>query len=276
MFNFAYPVVLLSVLVGMSHAQMICAHRGASYDAPENTIAAFELAFEQGADAVEGDFYLSKDGRVMCFHDGQLKRTANQPGRIGDYTCAELKTFDVGAWKAAEFRDERIPTLEEVIEVIPPGKTFFIELKSGPEIVGPLATILERAKDKLQPEQIVLICFDKATCVECKKRLPHLKTHWLVGAKMENDPRTGSRRIVPTAESIAQTVEQLGVDGVGLGVGRETRFGRITAGLQKAGIEFHLWTLDDPNVAESFLQHQPIGITTNRPAFMRESLSKLN
>ncbi|MEE8453011.1 MAG: glycerophosphodiester phosphodiesterase family protein [Thermoguttaceae bacterium] len=260
----------------MSHAQMICAHRGASYDAPENTIVAFTRAFEQGADAIEGDFYLSKDGRIACFHDGELKRTAKQPGRICDYTCAELKRFDVGAWKAAEFRGERIPTLEEVIEVIPSGKKFFIELKTGPEIVGPLAEILERAEDRLRPEQIVLIAFDKATCVECKKRLPRLKTHWLVGAKMEKDPNSGSPKIVPTAESIARTVMQLGVDGVGLGVGRETRFGRITAGLQEAGVEFHLWTLDDPDVAEYFLQYQPIGITTNRPAFMREKLPKLN
>lgn len=267
--------IVLSVLTTMSHAQIICAHRGASYDAPENTLASFQLAFEQGADAVEGDFYLSKDGRIMCFHDGDLKRTAKQPGRIRDYTCEELKQFDVGEWKAAKYRGERIPTIEEVIDVIPPGKKFYIELKTGPEIVAPLAKVLEAKKDRLKPEQIVIICFNQETCAECKKELPALKCHWLIGAKVEEDANPAVR-IVPTAESVVDTVKALGVDGVGLGVGAERRFGQIAQGLKDAGVEFHLWTLNDPAAAAYFLQYGPFGITTDRPRYMRDNLPELN
>ena len=275
MLRFATPFAFLFILTATCQAQIICSHRGASHDAPENTIAAFKLAFEKGTDAIEGDFYLSKDGRIMCFHDGKLKRTAGQPGRICDYTCAELKKFDAGSWKAAKYKGEQIPTIEEVIDVIPPGKKFYIELKIGPEIVAPLAKVLEAKKDQLQPEQIVIICFNKATCAECKKQLPNLKCHWLVGAKVEKNPKPGAPKIVPTPESIVKTVKQLGVDGVGLGV-NTTRFGQITKGLQEAGVEFHLWTVDKPELAKYFLQYKPFGITTNRPKFMRDNLPKLD
>ena len=270
--SFAFFMVVLTTTC---QAQLICSHRGASHDAPENTIAAFKLAFEKGTDAIEGDFYLSKDGHIMCFHDGKLKRTAGQPGRICDYTCAELKKFDVGAWKAAKYKGERIPTIEEVIDVIPPGKKFYIELKTGPEIVAPLAKVFDEKKDRLKPEQIVIICFNQDTCLECKKQLPNLKCHWLAGAEVAKSRKRGAPKIMRTPESVVKTVKELGVDGVGLGV-NATRFGTLTKGLQDAGIEFHLWTLDDPELAKYFLQYKPFGITTNRPKFMRENLPKLN
>ena len=81
-----------------ANAQIITAHRGASYDAPENTISAFKLAWEQGADAFEGDFYLTADGKVICAHDKDAKRVAGSPLVMEKSTTEELRALDVGSW----------------------------------------------------------------------------------------------------------------------------------------------------------------------------------
>ena len=76
---------------------MIVAHRGASRDAPENTIPAFKLAWEQGADAIEGDFHLTKDGNIVCIHDGNTENVSNTNLVVRESTLAELRKLDVGA-----------------------------------------------------------------------------------------------------------------------------------------------------------------------------------
>src|SRR6056300_610029 len=78
---------------------LIVAHRGASYDAPENTLPAFELAWKQGADAVEGDFLLTGDGKIVCFHDKDTKRLTGQKMDISKTSFADLQKLDVGKWK---------------------------------------------------------------------------------------------------------------------------------------------------------------------------------
>src|SRR6187402_1705451 len=83
----------------VAKAQNIVAHRGASYDAPENTLAAFKLAFEQGADGVEADFYLSSDGEIVCCHDKDTQRTAGVKHVINKTPLKVLRTLDVGRWK---------------------------------------------------------------------------------------------------------------------------------------------------------------------------------
>ena len=121
-------LLLVSQLVT---GQEIVAHRGASFDAPENTLAAFRLAWEQGADAVEGDFYLTADQQIVCLHDKDTKRTApNQTSRVvSKSTLAELQQLDVGSWKAEKYKGEKIPTLQEVLKVIPANKKILIEIE---------------------------------------------------------------------------------------------------------------------------------------------------
>ncbi len=95
---------------------VIFAHRGACALAPENTIASFELAVAHGADAVELDAKLSRDGVVMVIHDPTLERTTNGKGKVNEFTLKELKTLDAGSKFEANFSGEKIPTLEEVFE----------------------------------------------------------------------------------------------------------------------------------------------------------------
>jgi glycerophosphoryl diester phosphodiesterase len=244
----------------------IIAHRGASYDAPENTLAAFRLAWEQEADGIEGDFMLTADGRIVCFHDIDAKRIAGEPMVVKDSSLKELATLDIGRWKGEQWRGERIATLEEVLDVIPAGKRFVIELKDGPEIVEPLARIL--ADSEILSENLLIISLVDATIAECRKQLPHVTWHWLSGYKQDE---RGLWR--PTAEEVIATIQKLGAAGFGSLAKPEHFDAAFVQRLREAGIqEFHVWTVDDPDVARYYAQLGAWGITTNRPAFIRDSL----
>src|SRR5512141_12305 len=108
---------------------LVLGHRGASADAPENTLAAFRLAMQQGADGVELDVWRCASGEVVVAHDEDLQRVAGSPLRIPDARLDELRAADVGAWKGARWRGERIPRLDEVLEALP-GAVVNVELKS--------------------------------------------------------------------------------------------------------------------------------------------------
>ena len=110
---------------------MLTAHRGASHNAPENTMAAFNLAWQENADGIEGDFYLTSDGQIVCIHDATTARTGDIDLTVATSTLAELKAVDVGSWKGSEWSGEQIPTLEEVLSCIPTGKYIQIEIKAG-------------------------------------------------------------------------------------------------------------------------------------------------
>ena len=117
----------------------IIGHRGASWDAPENTLAAIELAWRQGADAVESDFRLTRDGRIVASHDDSTLRAAGIDLRVHERSLAELRELDFGGWKGEQFRGEPIPTLDQLLATLPPDKRFYVETKCGPEIAEPLA-----------------------------------------------------------------------------------------------------------------------------------------
>ena len=110
---------------------IVCAHRGASASAPENTLAALRLAIDQGADIAEIDVQLSADGHPVLFHDDRLGRTAPGTGRIGDFPLAELRTRDAGSWFSSAFAAERIPALAEVLDAVGARLPLNIELKSA-------------------------------------------------------------------------------------------------------------------------------------------------
>ena len=130
----------------------LVAHRGASAYAPEHTLAAYRLAIEQGADFVEQDLAVTKDGVLICLHDASLERTTNVeelfPGRVStqtiegktrkawlanDFTLAEIKTLDAGSWFDPKFKDEKIVTFDEAVALIKGKAGLFPELKT-PEI----------------------------------------------------------------------------------------------------------------------------------------------
>ena len=164
---------------------LVVAHRGASYDAPENTLPAFKLAWEQGADAIEGDFLLTKDGHIVCIHDRTTKRFCDQDLVVAKSTLKQLKALDVGSWKNEKYEGTRIPTISEVFATIPEGKKIFVEVKCGVEIIPPLAKVIKESN--LGCEQIILICFKAEVVKSFKENLPDHKAFWLSGFKKRQE-----------------------------------------------------------------------------------------
>lgn len=245
-------------------AVLLTAHRGASYDAPENTLAAFNLAWEQGADGIEGDFYLTSDGHVVCLHDATTKRTGDKDLTAATSTLAELKAVDVGSFKGPQWAGEKIPTLAEVIATIPAGKYIQVEVKVGLEIVEPVAQILEASA--LTDNQILIICFNKEVVAAFKKRLPGCRALWLVSIK-----DTG-----PTADEVLQVLKATGADGVGTSANAKVIVEDYVKRVQADGkYEFNVWTVNSGSLASQFAATGMQAITTDRPAFLRPFLRNL-
>lgn len=265
----AITTAFLIMLSGsQGESQIITAHRGASHDAPENTLAAFRLAWEEQADAIEGDFRLTADGHMVCIHDADTERTCGVKRVVAETSLDDLRGLDCGRWKAPAFSGQRCCTLEDVLEIVPGGKQFFIELKTGPEIVESLGRIIERFNPDVS--SLVVIAFDENTIAACKKRLPGLKAHWLTSFK---ETRTGTNEWRPSAEHVSETVRRCGADGVGLQARRQVVNREFVQQLRAGGVtEFHVWTVDSPDDARFFAGLGAMGITTNRPAMMRKSL----
>jgi glycerophosphoryl diester phosphodiesterase len=113
-----------------SRPPVIVAHRGSSGVAPENTIAAFRRAVEDRADMIEFDVRLSSDAELVVIHDRTLRRTARGRGAVRSMVLASLKTYDAGAWFSEEFSGEKIPTLQEVFDILPSTMPLDIEVKT--------------------------------------------------------------------------------------------------------------------------------------------------
>jgi glycerophosphoryl diester phosphodiesterase len=242
----------------------IIAHRGSSFLAPENTQAAFDLAWKENADAVEGDFRLTKDGHIVCIHDASLKRTAQADRRVDACTLAELQSLDFGSWKGAEFAGQRISTLEQLLSGVPAGKRFFVEVKCGLEIVDPLRRAVERSG--LAPEQIVPICLQLPVIAAIKNAIPSCPAYWVVEFK-----RAETGEWLPKTRDIVGTAERAKLDGLDL-MGTGPIDAPLVKRIKKAGLKLCVWTVDDPVLARRLIDLGVEGITTNRPGWLREQI----
>lgn len=250
-------------LTAAASAQQIVAHRGASTDAPENTLSSFQLAWQRGADAIEGDFYLTRDGHIVTIHDKTTRRTANRDLAVASSTLAQLKELDLGSWKSSQYRGERIPTLPEVLAIVKKGKRIFIEIKCGPEIVPRLNEVLTRSG--LAPDQTVVIAFDQRVIAAVKKQIPRIKAYWLVGYR--RDEKTGVW--TPSVDEVLATLAAINADGLDTQDNREVVNQAFVKRLRAAGMGFHVWTVDDAATARYYKQLGVDSITTNRPRALR-------
>ncbi len=122
------------MIEGEKRRPLVVAHRGSSGSAPENTMAAFRMAIEEGVDMIELDVRMTKDFELVVHHDADLRRTTNGSGFIWKKTLDELKHLDAGSWYSPKFADERIPTLREVIDLLPANINLNIEIKSDGDV----------------------------------------------------------------------------------------------------------------------------------------------
>lgn len=255
---------MLSSLV--SADPFLVAHRGASRDAPENTLTAFELAWTQGADAIEGDFYLTKDGQIVCFHDRDTFRITGKKLVPAESTLAELQALDVGEWRDKKFAGLRMPTLQNVLATVPEGKRIYIEIKCGPEVVPALLT--EVAKSKLSDEQVVVIAFNSAVIAAVKEKQPQWTANWLYS--FNNKSKSAPAREFP---EVLKTLKEIKADGLSSNSHQELTKEHIET-LETAGFQHHVWTVNDAETAQRFLDLGTQTVTTDTPGELRKALSK--
>jgi glycerophosphoryl diester phosphodiesterase len=244
----------------------IVAHRGASFDAPENTLAAIKLTWAQKADAAEFDVYLSKDGKIVVSHDATTKRVAGVDRKVADQTLAELRKLDVGRWKDARFAGERMPTLDEMLATIPAGKRVFIEVKCGPEIVPELDRVLKASG--LKSAQTAVIAFNADVVAAIKKARQDVKAYWLVTLS----PKKAKPR---TAEELIKRAREIKADGLDLSADPKVLTPEFGAKVKAAGLALYVWTVNDVDLARQMIAAGVESITTDRPEWLREQLGKV-
>lgn len=245
-------------------ARPVIAHRGASAEAPENTLAAFHLAAAQHCDAFELDIRRSRDGEAVVMHDPTLDRTCARPGAVAALTLEELRQADAGAgfvapdgsrpWRG---RGVRIPTLREVVRAFP-AMPLLIELK--------VADVQEEVARVLKEEQATA----RAVVASFRPRaLDQLRGSAVqVGADRRDVTllvlRTRFGLPVPPPRCLLYAVPWRWKDLV------DIPHPRFVAAARGHACPVHVWTVDDPDVATRLWQRGVNGIITNRPALMRE------
>jgi glycerophosphoryl diester phosphodiesterase len=258
-------IILTAVLITSCSkpqtAPMIVAHRGASHDAPENTIPAFLLAWEQGSDAIEGDFFLTADREVVCIHDSHTGRVSDTNLIVAESSLEELRKLDAGSWKGEEWTGTGIPTLAEVFSIVPAYRKIFVEIKPGTEILPKLYEEIDRSG--LRDEQIVIISFNADVVREFKTARPEHKAYWLSGLRKDDHGN-----VVPGLETVLETLERTGADGFSSHHGLVT--GEFVDQILNAGYEYHVWTVNDPARAWELKGYGAMSITTDVPGLIRE------
>ncbi|OHB66277.1 MAG: hypothetical protein A2Y77_02115 [Planctomycetes bacterium RBG_13_62_9] len=240
----------------------IIAHRGASYDAPENTLASVMLGWERQAD-VEIDVHLSKDQRIVVIHDATTKRTAGGIDlKVEETDSQELCELDVGRFKAQGFAGERIPLLADVLDTVPPTQKLYVEIKSGKEILPLLRPLLVESS---RMSQIVIIGFDLET-VAASKAMIDVPTYWLKGTEKVKD----TEQWIPHDPKLIQMARDKGLDGLDVHYAGVTE--EFARAVKASGLGFYVWTVDDPEEAIRLVKLGVDGITTNRPDWLRDEL----
>lgn len=243
---------------------LIVAHRGASWDFPDNTLSAIRAGWAQGADLLEIDVRLSRDGVVVLAHDDTFQHTAGRPDAVADLDWATIRTLDVGSWKKPAFAGERVPTFTEALAAVPAGKRVLVEIKTGEHIVPALQRDIENGP--LAPEAITFICFDAAVLRRTKAVMPRIKALHLAGGMWENKTRTDTE----LDALIAQAVEA-GFDGLDLGDDWPLDVAQVSR-VHAAGLECHVWTVNNAVRARQLAAAGVDGLTTDRPGWLREQL----
>ncbi|MDH7602102.1 MAG: glycerophosphodiester phosphodiesterase [Armatimonadota bacterium] len=240
----------------------IIGHRGAMWDAPENTLVSFRMGWEQKADIVECDVHLTVDGKIVTIHDASTLRTGGVDLKVAETTSDELRKVDVGRFKGEQFSGERIPFLEEALETMPPQGKFFVEIKCGSEIVQPLKRLLQETG---KAPQTAVIGFDLDVISDFKQAMPEVPVYWL-----RSTPRDASGAPQPHSDVLIEQAANRGIDGLNLHYEGVTK--ALAKAVKDAGQRLYVWVINDPEQARRLIAMGIDGFGTDRPGWMRQQL----
>lgn len=228
----------------------IYAHRGNSSVYPENTMAAFRSALSVGAEGIETDVHLTKDGVLVITHDEDIRRVSDGKGQVKDLTLEELRQYDFGSWKGESFKGEKIPTLKELLDLLKDTDLMLnIEIKMGFVLYpGIEEKLLEMIRSEGFLDRVIFSSFNHYSIALIKQLEPLAKTAPLYECGLyephEYAKKLGASYIHPSFNSMDP---------------------RLLEDLKKNGIGVNLWTINDVKTATYFDTVGIDGIITDYP-----------
>ena len=221
-------------------------------------MAAFEIALKMGADYIEVDVHLSKDGIPVVIHDSSLERTTDGKGKVKDKTLEELKKLDAGSWFSEEFKEERIPTLEEVLNFSSGRIGVVIEIKSGSDLSdGIEEKIVKLIREKDMAEEVIVISFNYDRLKKINDIDSDIDTGFLYGGEVpdlfEKALEGGIDYISPAWQGADES---------------------LIKEAHSNNLKVSLWTINDPEVMKQFINLKADAITTDRPDLLIKELKE--
>lgn len=246
-------VLFVAAPARKSQPVAVIAHRGASVEAPENTLAAFRLAADQKADYVELDVQESKDGEVLVVHDSDLMKLGGDAAKVWEADAAYLRSIDVGSAVGPQFAAERVPTLAEALAVCKGRSKVIVELKQYGHGVRLEEKVVEIVEAAGMADDCVFMSLDH----DMVRKMKALRPAW----------RTG----VLAAKAIGD-LTRLGADFVAVEKNMVTP--RFVRHAHSAGQEVYPWTVDDPAWMLTMMSRGVDGLITNKPALARRAIAR--
>jgi glycerophosphoryl diester phosphodiesterase len=255
----AIIALLLAAAVGIlavrtlhfeDHAVVI-AHRGSSKAAPENTLAAVEKAIEEKADWVEIDAQETADDQVVVFHDSDFMKLAGVDLKIWDATMKDLQAIDIGSWFAPQFKDQRVPTLDQVLDLCKGRIGVDIELK----YYGQDKRLEERVIDLVEAHDMASQVMIMSLKIGAVQKMKSLRPKWKVGLLLSVS---------------AGNMQALEADFLAVNVGFASR--RMVRSTHADGKEVYVWTVNDIPTMSAMVSRGVDGLITDKPALARDVL----
>lgn len=251
--------ILVAVAVGivavrsvhLEDRTAIIAHRGASKAAPENTLAAIKKAIEDKADWVEIDVQETADDKVVVFHDSDFMKLAGVDLKIWDATMDDLKDIDIGSWFAPEFKDQRVPTLDEVLDVCKGKVGVNIELK----YYGHDKQLEQRVAEIVKAHDMAAEIVVMSLKIDAVKKMKLLRPNWKVGLLMSVS---------------AGDMRTLEADFLAVNAGFANR--RLVRSTHAGGKEIFVWTVNDISTMSAMVSRGVDGLITDKPALAKAVL----
>jgi len=233
----------------------VTAHRGASLQAPENSLAAFRAAIAAGADFIEIDVQRLRDGTLAVVHDGDLMRMAGDPRKISDLLLPDLQQVDIGARRGPAHAGERVPTLEQVIALVRGQARLNIELKYNFPDPGLAPAVIDLLRREDFTDQVVITSLDHAGLRQVEALAPGIETGLIVTAAVGNVVRTDTDFVsLNSAKATADLVRRA----------------------HAAGKPVHVWTVNKPEVMLRMIERGVDNVITDDPALLAQVMRERN
>jgi glycerophosphoryl diester phosphodiesterase len=234
----------------------LIAHRGASGLAPENTLASFRLALEQGAEAVEFDVHQAADKELVVIHDESLRRTAGRPEQIRDLSWQELCRFDVGCWFDRRFLGERIPQLGEVMDLVGKKVEVHLEIKRGSSYYSGIeGRVVELLRRRRSLKACVVSSFDHQALRAVRALEPKARLGYLLG----DTP----------LDAAWEEIKELSAESLHLSL-RQLNAARV-AGAHRRRLRVLVYTVNDAAEARRLMKMGVDGVFTNFPRLLEKA-----